>query len=256
MTTLDGIILVGLIVCLILIGLSGKSKIESTEDYFLASRDLRWWQIGFSLFATNFSASAIIGLTGAAYLTGIAIYNYEWVGVLAMIFFALILVHVVRGSQVYTIAEYLELRYDKRVKSFYSAFIIFLIVFVDMAASLYAGGILLSEILPGFSMHGIIFIIMILAGVYSLVGGLKAISRTDMFQSLILISGAIMISFFTLKATGGWENMVANTSRESLSLIRTADDRAVPWTGLLTGVPVLCAYFWFNSYVFVYATEN
>lgn len=247
MTLLDGIILVGLIVCLIVIGLTGKSKPESTEDYFLAGRGLRWWQIGFSLFATNFSASAIIGLTGAAYLTGIAIYNYEWVGVLAMIFFALVLVHVVRGSQVYTIAEYLDRRYDKRIRSFYSAFIIFLIVFIDMAASLYAGGILLSEVLPGLSMRGIIFIIMILAGVYSLVGGLKAISRTDAFQSIILIAGAVMISYFTLKATGGWSNMVANTTGDSLSLIRPTDDRAVPWTGLVTGVPVLCAYFWLTN---------
>ena len=247
MTLLDTVIVIGLISVLILIGLTGKNKSETTEDYFLAGRQLRWWQIGFSLFATNFSASAIIGLTGAAYLTGIAIYNYEWVGILAMVFFALVLANVVRGSQVYTIAEYLSQRYDKRVKTAYSAFIIFLIVFIDMAASLYAGGLLLSEVVPGLSMKGIVFLVMVLAGVYSVVGGLKAISRTDIFQSIILITGAFLISFYTLKATGGWSNMVANTSSESLSLIRGLDDRAVPWTGLLTGIPVLCAYFWLTN---------
>lgn len=220
---------------------------ESTEDYFLASRDLRWWQIGFSLFATNFSASAIIGLTGAAYLTGVAIYNYEWVGVLAMIFFAIVLVRVIRGSNIYTIAEYLEKRYDKRIKIFYSAFIIFLIVFIDMAASLYAGGILLSEFFPNLSLHTIIFIVILLAGVYSVVGGLKAIARTDMFQSIILIIGAILIAYFAIKASGGWGNLVSNTPKEHLSLIRDADDRAVPWTGLITGVPILCAYFWLTN---------
>jgi len=246
-TFLDIIILVGLIFTLIMIGLTGKSKTDSTADYFLAGRGLRWWQIGFSLFATNFSASAIIGLTGAAYLTGIAIYNYEWVGVLAMIFFALILVSVVRNTRVYTIAEYLERRYDPRVKIFYSAFIIFLTVFIDMAASLYAGGILISEIIPGLSMSFVIFLIMVLAGLYSVLGGLKAISRTDMFQSIILIVGACLISYYTLKATGGWSNMVANAPEESLSLIRGSDDRAVPWTGLLTGIPVLCAYFWLTN---------
>ncbi len=247
MTPIDGIILGGIILGFLAIGLTGKSKTDSTADYFLAGRKLRWWQIGFSLFATNFSASAIIGLTGAAYLTGIAIYNYEWVGVLAMIFFSFVLVGVVRGSKVYTIAEYLSRRYDERVKTFYSAFIIFLIVFIDMAGSLYAGGILLSEVVPSLSMNAIIFAIMILAGLYSVVGGLRAISRTDMFQSVILIIGACLISYYTLEASGGWSNIVANAPDESLSLIRGAGDRAVPWTGLLMGIPVLCAYFWLTN---------
>lgn len=247
MTSIDGIILVGIILCLITIGLTGKTKTTSTEDFFLAGRGLRWWQIGFSLFATNFSASAIIGLTGAAYLTGIAIFNYEWIGILAMIFFALVLVNVVRGSNVYTIAEFLERRYDKRIKIFYSAFIIFLIVFIDMAASLYAGGILLSEFFPNLSMQSIIFIIMILAGLYSVIGGLKAISRTDMFQSVILIIGALLIAYFTFQAAGGWNEMVANAPNKSLSLVRKIDDRAVPWTGLIIGIPILCAYFWLTN---------
>jgi len=229
---------------LLAIGLTGKAVNETTEDYFLAGRKLRWYQIGFSLFATNFSASAIIGLTGAAYATGIAIYNYEWVGILAMVFFALFLSRVIRGSQVYTISEYLALRFDERIKTLYSVFIIFLIVFIDMAASLYAGGILLSGLIPDLSLNVVILLIMLITGLYSMVGGMKAITRTDIYQSLILILGAVLISYFTLKATGGWGNFVANTPDESLSLIRGLDDRAVPWTGLITGIPVLCAYFW------------
>lgn len=247
MTVLDSVILVGVIVSLILIGLAGQDRNKSTEDYFLAGRGLRWWQIGFSLFATNFSASAIIGITGAAYLTGLAIYNYEWVGILAMLFFALILVSVVRGSRVYTLADYLSRRYDSRVKMLYSGFIIFLIVFIDMAGSLYAGGLLLSEIFPSLSMNLIIILIMLLAGVYSIAGGMKAISRTDMFQSVIMIAGALLISYFVFNAAGGWSTIKANAAEESLSLIRPHDDRAVPWMGLLTGIPVLCAYFWLTN---------
>lgn len=247
MSILDILILFGLIAVLLLIGLTGNTKSKSTEGYFLADRSLKWYQIGFSLFATNFSASAIIGLTGAAYLTGIAIYNYEWVGILAMIVFALLLVGVVRGSRVYTIAEYLSRRYDSRVKIFYSAFIIFLIVFIDMAGALYAGGLLISEVIPMLSMNGVIILIMVLAGVYSIAGGLKAISRTDMLQSLILILGAILISYFALKSAGGWREMIEQAPERSLSLIRSMDDRAVPWTGLVTGIPILCAYFWLTN---------
>ncbi|NNE58318.1 MAG: hypothetical protein HKN36_09440 [Hellea sp.] len=81
--------------------------------------------MGFSRFATNFSASAIIGITCAAYISGIDIYNYEWVGVVAMVFFVIFLAGVVRRSQVYTIADYLDQRYDVRIKTIKSIFVIF-----------------------------------------------------------------------------------------------------------------------------------
>lgn len=233
-----------LILSLLAIGLSAGSKSTSTEDYFLAGRSLSWHQIGFSLFATNFSASALIGLTGAAYITGIAIYNYEWVGIFAILFFALVLVAVVRGSRVYTIAQYLNERYDQRVKTLYSVFIIFLIVFVDMAASLYAGGLLLSELIPGLSMPVVVMLVMGLAAVYSLVGGLQAISRTDVFQSFIILIGAMLIAYFTFARIGGWSELKSGAPDQFLSLIRPVGDRAVPWTGLIIGIPILGAYFW------------
>lgn len=244
MTALDGVILVVIILCMVGVGLTGEKKNETTEDFFLAGRKLRWYQIGFSLFATNFSASALIGLTGAAYLTGIAIYNYEWVGILALVFFALVLVRVVRGSQVYTLSEYLERRYDARIKVLYSVFIIFLIVFIEMAGALYAGGVLLSEVIPGLSMNFVIVLVMILAGLYSVLGGLNAISKTDIFQSIVLFISALLIAYFTLAASGGWSGFIKATPDEALSLIRGLDDRAVPWTGLVVGIPVLCTYFW------------
>lgn len=226
------------------IGLLGENKTETTEDYFLAGRKLKWYQIGFSLFATNFSASGLIGITGAAYVIGIAIYNYEWVGIMAMVFFALVMVGVVRGSRVYTIAQYLTERYDERVKTLYSVFIILLLVFIDMAGSLYAGGLLLHQFIPELSTHAVIVIIMLMAGLYSVVGGMTAISRTDMYQSLILILGAFLIAYFSLSAVGGWSAFLETAPEGSLNLIRGLDDRAVPWTGLLTGIPIIGAYYW------------
>lgn len=245
MQTIDFIVLIGIICLLLAIGLSGRSTSNSTEEFFLAGRKLNWNQIGFSLFATNFSASAIVGLTGAAYITGIAIYNYEWVGILAMVFFALVLVGVVRRSEVYTIAEFLDRRYDGRIKAIYTVFIIFLLVFVDMAASLYAGGLLLSQFLPGISLSLLILVVMGLAISYSLVGGLNAISRTDQIQSIIIIIGALLISYFTYHKVGGLTQFVESAPEGFLTLIRPLDDRAVPWIGIFTGISVLGAYFWF-----------
>lgn len=244
MSLIDGIILLGLIALFLTIGIFGQTKTDSTADYFLAGRKLRWHQIGFSLFATNFSASALIGITGAAYAIGIAIYNYEWVGIIAMILFALVMVRVIRGSRVYTIAQYLGERFDDRVKTLYTIFVIFLLVFIDMAGSLYAGGLLLNQFIPGLSANAVIFLVMLMAGLYSVVGGMTAIARTDMYQSLVLLLGAVMIAWFSLSAVGGWEAFIETAPPESLSLIRGLDDRAVPWTGLLIGVPIICIYFW------------
>lgn len=244
MQIIDFIVLIGIICVLLVIGLTGQTTSDSTEDFFLAGRKLKWHQIGFSLFATNFSASAIVGLTGAAYLTGIAIYNYEWVGVLAMVFFALVLVGVVRRSEVYSITEFLDKRFDARVKTIYTVFIILLLVFVDMAASLYAGGLLLSLFLPGIPLSLLIVLVMGLAITYSLVGGLNAISRTDQIQSVIIIIGALLISYFTYQRIGSWSLFVEGAPDGFLSLIRPLDDRAVPWAGIFTGITVLGAYFW------------
>lgn len=247
MQAIDFIVLIGIIALLIVIGLTAKSSSETTEDFFLAGRKLRWPQIGLSLFATNFSASAIVGITGAAYQFGVAIYNYEWVGIVAIVIFALFLVGVIRKTKVYTIAEYLNRRYDSRVKTIYSFLIIFLLVFVDMAASLYAGGLLLSQFLPGVPLQILIFMVMVLATVYSIVGGLKAISRTDMFQSCIIILGALFISYYAFAKVGGWSGITSTGPDEFLSLIRPLDDKAVPWFGIFTGITVLGAYFWLTN---------
>ena len=244
MTGVDALILFGIMAALLGIGLSNWTSGASTKDFFLGGQRLRWWHIGLSLFATNFSASAIIGLTGAAYLTGIAIYNYEWVGILVMVFFAFILSGPVRRGSFYSIAQFLEERFGTRIKIIYSALILFLLIFIDMAGALYAGGVLLRDVFPGLSVGFIIFIIMVMAGTYSMIGGIGAISRIDMVQSVILISGALLVSYYTLQAVGGWSALSDAAPDGFLSLIRPIDDRAVPWTGLVTGVPILCCYFW------------
>lgn len=244
---IDFLILLGVVSLLLIVGLWGRRRSDTTHGYFLAGRELRWWQIGFSLFASNFSAAAIVGLTGAAYVTGIAIYNYEWVGILAMIFFAMVLASAVRRSQVFTISQYLEERYSPAIKIAYSVFIIFLIIFVDMAAALYVGGMLLKEVFPALSINLIILVLMVMVGAYSVLGGLSAISRTDIIQTFVIVTGAVFVCIFTLEAAGGWSALLADAPENSLSLIRSSEDRAVPWTGLVTGVPVLCAYFWLTN---------
>jgi len=247
MAVIDFVVLFGIIGFLIVVGLTARTTSESTEEFFLAGRRLKWHQIGLSIFATNFSASAIVGITGAAYQFGVAIYNYEWVGILAILIFALFFVGVIRNTQVFTIAEYLNRRYDKRIKTVYSVLIIFLLIFVDMAASLYAGGLLLSQFLPGIPLPFLIIMVMVFATVYSIVGGLKAISRTDLFQSIVIIAGAIFVTYYSFEKIGGWSELTNVSPDGFLRLIRPLDDKAVPWIGIFTGITVLGAYFWLTN---------
>ena len=103
MVGVDYTILIVTLATILFLGLAGKRNHDTLEDFFLGSRNLNWLKVGASLFATNFSASALVGITGAAYLTGIAIYNYEWIGILALIFMAIVLYKMLLGSCVFTI---------------------------------------------------------------------------------------------------------------------------------------------------------
>ncbi|MGB0343027.1 MAG: sodium:solute symporter family transporter [Parvibaculales bacterium] len=247
MAGLDYLVLTSLVAGFLLLGLTGKRRHDAAEDYFLAGRSLRWYHIGASLFATNFSASALIGITGAAYLTGVAIYNYEWVGIFALIFMALALVKVLRGSRIFTVAEFLARRYDQRSMVIYSIFLVFLLIFIDLAGALYVGGLLISSIIPSLSPSMVIFLVVSFTGIYSIAGGMRAVSRTDTLQSIVVIAGALVISVFAFLRVSALPDWQAELPENSLSLFRPIDDRAVPWPGLLTGIPVLCAYFWLTN---------
>lgn len=247
MSLIDFIILGTLVTGFLAYGLIGKIATDTEEDYFLAGRNLPWYRIGLSLFSTNFSASAVIGITGAAYLTGIAIYNYEWVGVFALIFFIFFLVKVLRRCGIFTIAEYISRRYDRRMMMLHSLFLSFLLIFIDMAGALYAGALLITSIIPELTTSVVIIAIMVLTSIYSIFGGLAAVSKTDTPQSIVIICGAFLIAYFTYGHTGNMAELVAQLPEDSLSLIRPITDRAVPWTGLVTGIPILCAYYWLTN---------
>lgn len=247
MTILDYAILFLTLSALLILGLTGRSKNESIEAFFLGSRRLSWLRVGASLFATNFSASALVGITGAAYLTGIAIYNYEWIGILSLIFMAIVLYKMLLGAGIYTVSEYLNRRFDDRVMLFYSILTIFMIIFVDLAGALYVGGLILSSLIPSITANNVILFAVIFAGLYVLAGGLTAISRTNSLQFVIILLGSVTLAYFSFIEIQNVNGFPSALPENTLALIRPLDDRAVPWLGLITGIPVLCAYFWFAN---------
>ena len=124
---------------------------------------------------------------------------------------------------------------------------IFMIIFIDLAGALYVGGLILSALIPSLSVSNIILLAVIFSGIYVMVGGLAAISRTDSLQFLIIIAGSVTLAYFSFASIQLIDDFQAGLPPESFSLIRSLDDRAVPWPGLITGIPILCAYFWFAN---------
>lgn len=234
--------LYGLVVLWIGMRLAGRNA--SAEDYFLAGRRMAWPLIGISLFASNISSTTLIGLAGDAYHTGISVFNYEWMASLVLVFFAFFILPFVLRSQVFTLPEFLERRYDGRVRTYFSALTLVLNIVVDTAGSLFAGGLLLRLVFPEIDLGLVIAALALVAGLYTIAGGLAAVIYTDAIQTVLLLIGAVVISVVAFDRVGGWEGMTAGLEPGALSLIRPLDDPGVPWLGLLLGVPLLGFYFW------------
>ncbi len=231
-------------IIVVYLGLRFAKKHKNAEDYFLAGRSMTWPLIGFSLLASNMSSTSLVGLAGDAYSTGISVYNYEWMAAIILVFFAIFILPFYLRSRIYTIPEFLEKRFDGRSRTYFSILTLFLNIVVDTAGSLYAGGLLIKLIFPEIPIWQTIAIMALVAGLYTIAGGLAAVIYTDMIQAILLLIGSVIITVIAFVKIGSWDAVKQVTSPEMLSLVRPLDDPAVPWLGLISGVPLLGFYFW------------
>ena len=232
------------IVFVVGLGLYLGKKHETAEDYFLAGRSMIWPFIGISLFASNISSTTLIGLAGDAYSTGISVFNYEWFAVIILVFYVIFMLPFVLKAKIYTMPEFLEKRFDARARNYFSVLTLFLNIVIDTAGSLYAGALMLKLIFPEIPLWQTITILAIIAGIYTVAGGLAAVIYTDAIQAVLLILGSVVISIAAFLKIGSWEAVTSQVDPGMLSLIRPIDDPGVPWLGLFTGLPLLGFYFW------------
>ena len=255
LTTLDLIMVAFYVVFIVALGFYFAKRTETTDDYFLAGRTLTWWLIGFSLFASNVSSSTLVGLSSAAYGSGISVYNYEWMAALVLVLFAFFFLPFYLRSRIYTMPEFLENRFDERSRYYFSALMIFMNIVIDTAAALYAGSLVVQIIYPDIPLWVSVVILGILAGLYTIAGGLKAVVYTDAVQAVLLLIGALIVSALAFGQIGGsWEAVTSVVPPEDLSVIRPASDPTMPWPGLLTGVFLLGFYFWATNQFMVQRT--
>ena len=183
---IDIAIIVIYIVFVVWFGFRIGKKHKSAEDYFLAGRSMIWPFIGISLFASNISSTTLIGLAGDAYSTGISVFNYEWFAAVILVFFVIFILPFVLKSQVYTIPEFLERRYDGRARTYFSILNLFLNIIVDTAASLYVGGMMMKLIFPDIPMWQTIGALAVVAGIYTIAGGFIQMPSRLLCCSLVL----------------------------------------------------------------------
>lgn len=246
-----------IIICLYLVFITwwglrhGKSS--DAGSYFLAGRTMPWWVVGLSLFAASISSTTLIGQSGDAYHTGIAVFNYNLTGgVVVMVFFAIFLLPLYIRSGIFTIPEFLEKRYDRRSRYYFSAISIIGNVFLDAAGALYAAALIIKLIFPQADMGLVICIFALLAASYTIPGGLSSAISAELIQAIILIAGSVILTVVCF-ASGGGEYIAGlmQDGDQTVKLVRPMDDSATPWLGLFIGMPISGLYFWANNQTLV-----
>jgi SSS family solute:Na+ symporter len=169
--------------------------------------------------------------------------------ILVLIIFAIFFLPFYLRNRIYTVPEYLERRFNYATRAYASGIAIILNVIVDISATLYAGGILLRLIFPQFELWLIIAVLAVIAGLYTISGGLSAVVYTDAVQAVILIFGSILITYFAWEESGGFPEVMKITDPTHFDIIRSTSDPELPWPALF-GVLLLGFYFWgTNQYI-------
>ena len=207
--TIDYAIFGAYIVLLIFLGLflsrNKKGQEKNANDYFLAGNTLTWWAVGASLIAANISAEQFIGMSGSGYKIGLCIAAYELMAAAALILVAKFLLPVMIERKIFTIPQFLRERYNNGVGLAFSIFWLFLYVFVNLTSVAWLGALAIEQILgidPQFRMY-IIIALFVIAGVYSIYGGLSAVAWTDVMQVVFLVGGGLITAYFALEAVSG-----------------------------------------------------
>lgn len=221
------------------------------DDLFLAGRSLGWGVVGLSLFASNISSTTLIGLPGAAWKSGIAVANYEWMAGLVLLFSTFWVIPKFLSARVTTIPEWLEKRFDVRMRRYLSVVTIVLSIFLDTAGSLYAGSVVLMQFFPSLPLAPTCFAIALFAGLYTAAGGLRAVAYTDVVQAIVLLAASAVLAWLVFGQFGySLAEVEKRVPADHLSLIRPSSDPDLPWTGTLIGLPILGFYYWtMNQYV-------
>ena len=221
-----------------------KDTTRSTSTgYFLAGRNVGWFVIGASLFASNIGSEHLVGLAGTGAKSGVAVGQFEVLASLILIILAWVFVPFYFKSGVYTMPEFLERRYSKAARGYLAGISIFGYVVTKIAVTIAAGGIVF-ESLMGINFWTGAIIVVVATGIYTVFGGLRAVMYTDMLQAFVLIGGSIAVTIVGIVHIGGMGELKAITGSSFFNVWKPMTDPDFPWTGILLGAPILGVWYW------------
>ncbi len=269
--TLDWIIIAGYFA--LILGLAWwviRQRLDTSADYFLAGRHLGWFIIGASIFASNIGSEHLVGLAGSGATDGVAMAHYElhaW----CLLVLGWVMVPFYMRSKVFTMPEFLERRFSPAARTFLSVISLVAYVLTKIAVGIFAGGVVFSVLLPELNFLGMdsfwigSILVIVLTGLYTILGGLKAVAYTEALQTVVLIFGSILVTLFGLHALGGWGALREIAGSEMFNLWKPMVPAGVestwapvlesgrmawyfnsnyPWLGMLFCAPIIGLWYW------------
>ncbi len=247
-----------------------RQRQETTTDYFLAGRHLGWFIVGASIFASNIGSEHLVGLAGSGATDGVAMAHYElhaW----CLLVLAWVMVPFYMRSKVFTMPEFLERRFSPTARTVLSVISLVAYVLTKIAVGIFAGGVVFSVLLPDVNFMGLdsfwvgSILVIVLTGIYTILGGLRAVAYTEALQTIILVFGSMLVTFFGLKALGGWSELRTIAGSEMFNLWKPLVPAGLegtwepvkestrmawyfndnyPWLGMLFCAPIIGLWYW------------
>lgn len=247
-----------------------RQKNDTSDDYFLAGRNLGWFVVGASIFASNIGSEHVVGLAGSGATDGVAMAHYElhaW----CLLILGWFLAPFYMRSNIYTMPQFLEKRFSPTTRWVLSVISLVAYVLTKVAVGIFAGGIVFGVLMPEVNVMGLdsfwvgSILVIVLTGVYTILGGLRAVAYTETIQTVVLIIGSSLVTFYGLDALGGWDELKRIAGSEMFNLwkpmvpagmegtwspVKTDTQMAwyfnsnYPWLGMLFCAPIIGLWYW------------
>lgn len=243
-TSLDSFVLIAYVIAVLSLGFYyPRRNVENYSDFFLAGRSFGWLSVAISVFATNISSEHFVGLAGAGSVRGLAVGQFELMAIFILIFLGWVLAPIIYKSGVITVPEFLALRFDSQTRQFVAGLSIITYIFTKILVSLFAAGLLFNKIF-GLDIYSSSIIIVLITGLYCVTGGAFAVMRTQVFQGIVLILGAVILSVLGLHTVGGYAALKQKLPVDFFTMFKPMSDPDYPWTGILFGAPIIAFWYW------------
>ena len=243
MQTLDWIILAIYFIVLVAIGIWASSKRKKESSLFLAEHSLRWHHIGFSMWGTNVGPSMLIASASAGFTTGIVSGNYAWYAFVFIALLTFVFAPRYLGANIHTLPEFMGLRFGQSTRNILAWYTIVTVIISWLALTLFAGGILIRQVFQ-IPMWMSALVLLCISAFFTMLGGLKAVAYTNVYQMILLIIVSAVLVIVGLDRVGGVTALVEKVPADYWVMFKPNSDEAFPWLPILLGYPVMGIWFW------------